>query len=157
MTYYKCIKMLALIMMACISFAITSCSQTSSIKEVSEGEVVVLFHGIRRSSSHMESIENYLESLGYHVINADYQSTEHTIDVLATIMNQKLSHQIPKGKTVHYVGYSMGGVLIREMMHQKQPDNLGRVVQLAPPNHGSEMADFLSDVWLYQKFYGPAG
>lgn len=153
----KIIKSLSLVVMIIISVNITSCAKTTSELQAKDGDYVVLFHGIRRSSSHMEGLQEYLEKLGYHVINVDYQSTVHEVDVLATMMNAKLSKQIPEDKTVHYVGYSMGGVLIRVMMNQVKPKNLGRVVQLAPPNHGSEVADFLKDIWLFKKIYGPAG
>jgi hypothetical protein len=33
----------------------------------------------------------------------------------------------------------------------------GHVIQLAPPNHGSEVADFLQKIWLYKTIFGPAG
>ena len=55
------------------------------------------------------------------------------------------------------VGYSMGGIVIRALLNKHRPDNLGRVVQLASPNKGSEVADFVKTNWLYEKIYGPAG
>ena len=60
-------------------------------------------------------------------------------------------------KPIHFVGYSMGALMVRVLIHKYNYKNLGRVVQLAPPNGGSEVADFLKNFWLYKKIYGPAG
>jgi len=51
----------------------------------------------------------------------------------------------------------MGGLLALDIALRHRPENLGRVVQLAAPNHGSEVADFLKDNPIYMSIYGPAG
>ena len=51
----------------------------------------------------------------------------------------------------------MGGLVVRAVLNKYRPENLGRVVQLASPNKGSEVADLLQENWLYQTFFGPAG
>ena len=51
----------------------------------------------------------------------------------------------------------MGALLVRIIIHKYRFPHLGRVVQLAPPNYGSEVADFFKQNWLYQTIYGPAG
>ena len=51
----------------------------------------------------------------------------------------------------------MGGLLTRAYINRYRPPNLGRVVLLAPPSQGSEIADLLDRRWLYRKFFGPAG
>lgn len=129
----------------------------SSAAEVRTGDYVVILHGIVRSSSHMTDLAEYLNAQGYDVINLDYPSTDHTLEELVEDIHSKLSKKMPQNKTVHFVGYSMGGILVRALIHKHMPKNLGRVVQLAPPNNGSEVADFLKQNWLYQKIYGPAG
>jgi esterase/lipase len=60
-------------------------------------------------------------------------------------------------KPIHFIGYSMGGLLVRALLAKQKPVKLGRVLQLAPPNHGSEVSDFLKDNILYKKIFGPAG
>ncbi len=122
-----------------------------------EGDYVVMLHGIARSSAHMKPLAEYLEHEGYEVINLDYPSTKYSLEELVEQINNELSPKLTKDKPVHYVGYSMGGVLVRALIHKHLPAKLGRVVQLAAPNHGSEVADFLQDNWLYKKIYGPAG
>ena len=126
-------------------------------QEVKRGDYVVLLHGIARSSSHMEPIETYLTSQGYEVINLDYPSTDYPLEVLTRFVHKELASRLVQDKPVHFVGYSMGGLLVRSLIYQYRPKFLGRVVQLAAPNKGSEVADFLKDNWLYKKIYGPAG
>lgn len=122
-----------------------------------KGDYVIILHGIARSSSHMEPLAEYLEKAGYDVINLDYPSTTYTLEELTIRTQKDISAKLTEPKPVHFIGYSMGGLLVRAILAKHKPERLGKVIQLAPPNHGSEVADFLKDNWLYKKIYGPAG
>lgn len=121
------------------------------------GDYVILLHGIGRSSKHMKNLAQYLRKKRYDVINLNYASTSYPLEVLATLVYQDISKKLTKEKPVHFIGHSMGGLVIRSILKKNRINNLGRVVQLAPPNKGSEAADFLKNNWLYKKIYGPAG
>lgn len=54
------------------------------------------------------------------------------------------------------VTHSMGGLVARALLAAQRPPNLGRVVMLAPPNRGSELADLLVSLNLADTFLGPA-
>jgi len=139
-------------------FLLMVCSTcTIFAAEKPTGDYVVVLHGIARSSKHMQSLATHLQEQGYDVINLDYPSTSHTLETLTELIHKDISEKLKEDKRVHFVGYSMGAILIRTIIHKYKPKNLGRVVQLAPPNNGSEVADFLKNVWLYKKIYGPAG
>lgn len=139
-----------------VLFPVLSFAQNGD--NANSGDYVVVLHGIARSSSHMAPLAEFLSQNGYDVINMDYPSTDYRLDKLAKRTSEQLATKlIDKDKTVHFVGYSMGGLLTRIILNKYRPENLGRVVQLAAPNHGSEVSDFLENNWLYQKIYGPAG
>ncbi|MGI9352888.1 MAG: esterase/lipase family protein [Rhizobiaceae bacterium] len=120
-------------------------------------EQVILLHGIARSGSHMRDLEDFLKEKGYVVFNLDYPSTEHDLETLTAMVAGDIAEQISPHKPVHFVGYSMGGIVVRGVLNKYRPDNLGRVVQLASPNGGSEVADVLKETWLFESIYGPAG
>ena len=125
---------------------------------VSDKDCVVILHGIARTYRCMRSLAKFLEANGYRVLNVGYPSTRFPLESLVDHVNQKMDNlnQNHQGK-IHFVGYSMGGLVARGVIHRYRPPNLGRVVQLAPPNQGSEVADFWKNNFLFKWIFGPAG
>lgn len=148
-------KLLKRISLAAVSLLSLSAGANADVS--ANGEQVVLLHGIARSAAHMKDLQKFLEQKGYKVYNLDYPSTSHTLEKLTAIVADDIARKISADKPVHFIGYSMGGIVTRAVLNKYRPDNLGRVVQLASPNKGSEVADFLQNNWLYEKVYGPAG
>jgi len=121
-------------------------------------EKVIVLHGIARDSSSVKKLANYLEEQGYEVHNTDYPSTDKPIGELVDILYEKVSPILEDHTNkVHFVGYSMGCIMIRALIAKYNPKNLGRVVMIAPPNKGSEASDLWKDNILYQAIFGPAG
>lgn len=98
-----------------------------------------------------------LEKNGYVVLNLGYPSTKLSIGEIAGRINPGIEEFSRRVERLHFVGYSMGGLVIRAYLHRFRPGNLGRVVMLGTPNQGSEVADFIRDWRIYKKLYGPAG
>ena len=120
-------------------------------------EVVVLLHGLARSSWSMTRVRQRLEHEGYTVINVNYPSTRHPIEYLADEVLAEVVAQCCRGATLHIVTHSMGGIVARYYLKDRQVPNLGRVVMLSPPSQGSELVDVLKDYRLYKMVNGPAG
>lgn len=120
-------------------------------------EIVVVLHGMLRTHRHMRPLSRALEAAGYEVLNLSYPSRTRSMRELIERLYTTIAPKIADAPKVHFVGYSMGGLLVRAYMHLYRPVQAGRVVQLAPPNGGSEVADYLKDWPLYRWLYGPAG
>ncbi|WP_327210522.1 esterase/lipase family protein [Rhizobium leguminosarum] len=118
---------------------------------------VVLLHGIMRTSRSMAGLARHLRKAGYEVYNIDYPSSRHTLPELAGIVGPSVAKFAASVDRVHFVGFSMGGLLVRTILAAGRPKNLGRVVMIGTPNGGSEVADLLRDFKPYRKIFGPAG
>ncbi|MGD8366878.1 MAG: alpha/beta fold hydrolase [Desulfobacterales bacterium] len=123
------------------------------------GACVVLLHGLARTSSSMETMAAALGAAGYRTVNIDYPSTEKPIEELAVeAVSEGLRQCRAAGaERIHFVTHSMGGLLVRYYLTQREVPELGRTVMLSPPNQGSEVADHLRDTAIYRWVNGPAG
>jgi pimeloyl-ACP methyl ester carboxylesterase len=130
----------------------------TSVRSQPAGDYVVLLHGIGRSPAAMKKMETDLRRRGYAVLNLGYESRKYPIEELAEKMRPDIeAFAADKKRKLHFVGHSMGALIIRAYVQKYKPDNMGRVVALGSPDTGSEVADFLNQSSLYEKFYGPAG
>jgi pimeloyl-ACP methyl ester carboxylesterase len=118
----------------------------------------VLLHGIARTSRSLNRIESALQGSGFATLNLDYASRRKSLDALAADIAPHIAGFAERiDGSIHFVGHSMGGLLIRVYLAKHRPSRLGRVVMLGTPNSGSEVADVLRRLAIYRTFYGPAG
>jgi pimeloyl-ACP methyl ester carboxylesterase len=119
---------------------------------------VVLLHGIMRSRLSMRSLEKFLKKQGFKTLNIGYRSTRQSIeDITDSLQPCIVAFAQEVSGNIHFVGYSMGGLIIRAYLKKYRPERLGRVVMLGTPNKGSKMADIAKNWWFFRFFYGPAG
>lgn len=131
----------------------------NGIEKKSENESVILLHGMGRSYRSMRKMEKFLQKKGYSTININYPSTSLTVEEISTkYIEPAIKNSLTAGsQKIHFVTHSLGGIVIRQYLQNHTLPLGSRVVMLAPPNNGSEVADYLRGKWWYSWMMGPAG
>jgi pimeloyl-ACP methyl ester carboxylesterase len=114
--------------------------------------LVVLLHGLARGQGSMKRLATALRDAGFETWSHTYPSRQHSITYLADALTEQL---VALDRPLHAVTHSLGGVIVR---HLRDPRlNWQRIVMLAPPNRGSQLAAGLVRNPVFRWFYGPAG
>jgi pimeloyl-ACP methyl ester carboxylesterase len=106
----------------------------------------------------MRGLERILRAAGYATLNVTYRSRRRSLAELVDDLAPRVrSFTADLDGPLHFVTHSMGGLVARAYLARHRPERLGRIVMLAPPNAGSELADLLHRNLLYRLWFGPAG
>jgi hypothetical protein len=105
----------------------------------------------------MRKIEKHLNKEYYRTENFGYKSMSDDLDTIGkqlylNIKNSGLD-------TVSFVTHSMGGLVTRSMLQYSMKDKdfpvIYRIVMIATPNNGAEIADFYASFMFLKKVLGP--
>lgn len=126
------------------------------------GEVVVALHGLFRARTSMARLCRYLhDAAGFACCNVSYPSTRADLETHAANLASVVAG-LSGAERVHFVGHSLGNIVVRRYLAAREkavdaplPD-IGRVVMIAPPNRGAQLARRLARLGLLHVVLGKA-
>lgn len=120
------------------------------------GKVILLIHGILRSSKCMTSMASAATAAGYQPILFDYPSTQVSIPSAAEFLHSTIQ-SLEGIEEIYIVSHSMGGLVTRAYFAEHTDPRIKRIVMVGTPNHGAELADLLHQNYLVRVASGPGG
>lgn len=110
---------------------------------------VILLHGFAGWPGRMARLERDCVAAGWATLSPYYPSWARPHPHNLARLQARIAHfadEVP-GK-VHFVGHSMGGLMIRALLNQWRPARMGQVVMIGTPQGGSELADIARRIGL---------
>jgi pimeloyl-ACP methyl ester carboxylesterase len=143
----RCLTVFCLIALGGSVFACAG-RRTSDAHHATDRETVVLLHGLGRSESSMWLLSSRIEAVGFDVVLIGYDSVGDPPErIVAAVRRQIDACCKASPEPVHFVGHSLGGLIIRAYLAENQLRTLGRVVLIATPNAGTPLVDAYRDSW----------
>jgi hypothetical protein len=138
-------------------FIIFVFAQNDSIPEdnLNEKNYVYVLHGLGRGKSAVKLLALRLEEAGFQVERIGYKSINRSPQEILHSVTVQINSSLPDSDyTVHFVGHSLGGLMIRAYLDSNRVKNLGHVVLIGTPNQGTPFVDKYRDSW-WMKLLGP--
>jgi pimeloyl-ACP methyl ester carboxylesterase len=116
-------------------------------------ETVVLVHGLWMNGLEMRLLRRRLQARGYRLYQFHYRTVGRDLADNAARLNRYLVQQV-EGETVHLVAHSLGGLVVRRLLHDFPAQRPGRVVTLGTPHQGSYVAGRASRRGVLRRLLG---
>lgn len=132
----------ALFLAALLAVPQVFAGQRAQGSDGNQADIVVLIHGLGRSNTAMSQLAGRLENAGYEVHRVGYSSFYTPTNDMIEEVTRQIDHCcLDPQRKIHFVGHSLGGLMIRAYLQETTPEKLGNSVLLGTPNQGTEIAD----------------
>jgi len=105
-----------------------------------QNEIIVLVHGFFRTRRDMAFLARYLQKNGYPAFRPTLPTIFSSLDQCTAEFEKKLQRLPGNWDRIHFVGHSMGGLIIRQFLARNLVGGLGRCVLIGTPNNGTDLA-----------------
>ena len=116
-----------------------------------EGPAVIVLHGLGEGRASMRPLVDHLrKELEATVLSFGYASPRAGIDDHGRSLGSVIA-SLPHDSRIHFVGHSLGNLVVRRWMSMAGAADLARVhrmVMLGAPNQGSDLARMASKIWV---------
>ena len=129
------------------------------------GQVVILLHGLVRTSNSMDVMEKHLQGQGYTTVNFGYASSRKPVRDHAVALKSVIDGLGDQVTDIYFVAHSLGNIVIRRYLQDTTDSQTGlngdprirRTVMLGPPNQGSKVARTFENNHLFRTCAGKCG
>ena len=118
-------------------------------------DMVILIHGFFRTPRNMSVLNDYFVAKGYRVFAPGLPTTFGSLDDCTEEFERRFSEIQGDYSRIHFVGHSMGGLILRNFLSRNTVQNIGRCVLIGTPNMGSNLASMISWCWPVRKIVKP--
>ncbi len=126
--------------------------------------VVILLHGLMRTSSSMAGLGEYVtQTTKLPVALFEYASTRASISDHAAALRELVA-DLPPDVKLSFIGHSMGNIVVRHALgdwqraeDQKMLQRIQNIIMLGPPNQGASIARQLSKTGIFGWVTGEGG
>ncbi len=126
--------------------------QQRSVAAVGRNETVVLVNGLWMPARVLTVLAWRLRRCGYDVRSFTYRSIACSLRENADLL-QRFIDPLPATAT-HFVGYSLGGIVVHALFRYHPQQRPGRIVTLGSPHQGSRAAASVAQFSLGRRLLG---
>src|SRR5690606_15888776 len=123
---------------------------------LTSNRLCLLLHGLGRSKDSMKRLRAALAAAGFDAYSVNYPSTRQSLADAAVSVAAVLQRCAPDFDEITVVTHSLGGMVARAVLAMPDMPRVSRMVMIAPPSQGSELADIVLKRRLARLILGPA-
>lgn len=123
-----------------------------SVATAGRDETVILVNGLWMPAWVLTMLARRLRRCGYDVRSFTYRSVACSLRESADLL-QRFIDSLPAA-AIHFVGYSLGGIVVHALFHYHPQQRLGRIVTLGSPHQGSRAAASVAQFALGRRLLG---